>query len=267
MPARLRYASVTAEVVCMRYRAPASYQSRPPHPPSPAAVRGALARAAAEVGGERAWLAILKGRAWCTYTIVEPLSGTTLLTSRLLPPEQRKVKGLGVASADPVKKGFRRPSNVFPVGEYLGGTLRLTVVYDPGTVPEELVIKSLLGVRVLGDNDSLVSPKATTLDTGQAHILEAGSGGAVVTNHVFRLRDASPVEGSWILAKLPTELGPRELRDAVRVERHVFEDVVIPARRLGEVLEACSVRARLAGGVAVRAGGDALIVPAGVVGA
>lgn len=262
MAPNLRYASVRAEVVSLRYRAPASYQSRPAHPPSPAAIKAALARAAAQVGGEGAWRDLMGGVVWCTYSIVKPLSTATYLVSRLQPLEQRKKDG-EVASADPTKGKFKKPSNVFPVGEYVGGELKLITFFNAGAAPEDLIIKSLLGLSILGDNDSLVVPKPTTLAVGGVKSVEVKD--AVPTRYAFRLRDASPVEGSWLLAKLPTIVKPKEFRGAQRVRRE-FDEVIIPAKKLGQLLTPGEVRARVEGGAVLELeGGELTIIPKEVV--
>ncbi len=263
MPPNLRYASVSAEVVCARYKTPVSYQSRPPHPPSPAAVKAAVARAAAQVSGEEGWAKLINGSLWGTYSIAKPLPAATYLVSRLQPPNLRR-KGKEVASADPAKDGFKKPSNVFPVGEYLGGELRLALIFDASTVPESLVIKSLLGTYLLGDNDSIVVPKPSTLRVGEAREVHAND--VVVTRYVFRLGDASPIEGFWLLAKLPTMIKPKDFRGTIRVERPGFEEVIIPARRFGQALTPHEVRARVTGGAVLEVGGgDLIIVPGEVI--
>ncbi len=264
MPPNLRYASVSAEVVNIRYRAPASYQSRPAHPPSPAAVKAAMARAAANTHGEEGWRALLKSVAWATYSIVEPLSTATYLVSRLQPPEQRK-KGKEVASADPTKGKFKKPSNVFPVGEFLSGELKVVAVFKVGAVPEDLVAKSLLGLNLLGDNDSIVVPKPSTLVVKDIEKVRVDDG-AVTTRYVFRLRDASPIAGSWLLAKLPARVKPENFRGTIRVKRLGFEEVVIPAKRFGQVLSPNGVRVRVTEGAVLELGeGDFIIVPSEVV--
>ncbi len=250
MPPNLRYASVSAEVICARYRTPVSYQSRPPHPPSPAAVKAAVARAAAQVSGEEGWAKLINGSLWGTYSITKPLPAATYLVSRLQPPDLRKKGG--------------KPSNVFPVGEYLGGELRLALIFDASTVPESLVIKSLLGTYILGDNDSIVVPKPSTLRVGEAREVHAND--VVVTRYVFRLGDASPIEGFWLLAKLPTMIKPKDFRGTIRVERPGFEEVIIPAKRFGQVLRPHEVRARVTGGAVLEVGGgDLIIVPGEVI--
>jgi len=330
MPPNLRYASINAEVVNIRYRAPASYQSRPAHPPSPAAIKAALARAAAQVSGEDSWVKMLKGVTWSTYSITRPFSLATYLVSMLQPLDHRaksvKVKpdevklvaslyeryGIRVSNVGkkPDKKGqitvmvvctadpsiltrltervlkerkelelpapnieekkllgsaFKKPSNVFPVGEFLGGELKLVVIFDARRVPDDLVVKSLLGLNLLGDNDSIVVPKPSTLMIGDTEEVRV-NGDPVVTRYVFRLCDALPTKGSWLLAKLPTKVKPKGFRDVVRVVRPVFEEVVIPAKRFGQVLSPHKVEARVRGGAALRLGeGDLIIAPAEVI--
>ncbi len=261
MARHLRYASIEAEVVNVRYRTPASYQSRPAHPPSPAAVKAAIARAAAQIGGEEAWMGIISGVVWGTYSILKPFSSVTYLVSRLQPPEQRKrSKQKRIASADPAKQGFKKPSNVFPVGEYLSGEFRIVAIYDAGKVPDELVVKSLLGLNILGDNDSIVTPKPSTLRSGSVNVAGGSEVGVATTSYVFRLRDATPTKGSWLLAKLPTVIRPRGFREVVRLERPVFEEVVIPAKRLGQVLFPQEVIVRLSKGIAVTLGDEGYVI-------
>lgn len=240
----LRYAKVNVKVVNIRYRAPATYQSRPPSPPSPAAITGALAKAASMNFGEGAWIQVMEGIIHSTYRIVKPLTTVTYLMRRNLPPEQR-VKNKGVASADPSRPNYKKPDNVFTIGELISGELELLVIFNNSLVPTEVIKTSLLSINVLGDNDSLVTPLPTTYRGGPVKYVNESE---VSTPYVFSLDKALPKEGSWIVINLPTRLKPSKggIKSVNRVIRE-YGEVVIPTEKRGAVLKPSEVKAVVRG--------------------
>ena len=272
LPTDLLYASVNLDVVTVRYRTPASYQSRPPYPPSQAALKAALARAAAQIGGRETWESVLKGVVWCSYSILRPFSSAIYLVSRIQPPEQRErnikielkeevarlrlpyrpvKKGDKIkvsTSPDPASPYYKKPSNVFPVGEFLTGSLNVVFFFNPQQIGEDLIRRSLLGVILLGDNDSLVTPAPSSLRVGRPHLSEVLREDHVITSYVFSMKDAVPVEGGWLLAKLPADVGPKEFTGPIRVVRKGFDDVVIPARKEGDLVIGAEVKAKVKAG-------------------
>ncbi len=268
----LKYAKVRAKVVNIRYRAPATYQSRPPSPPSPASIAGALAKVASITFGEGAWRDVLRGIKFATYRIVEPLTTVTYLMRRNLPPEQRKRevrkellsnslssnprrksrrKGKEdkvnvAASADPSKPTYKKPDNVFPVGELITGELELLIIYDDSVVSPEVIKYSLLGTNVLGDNDSLITPLPTTYSEGD--LRTEGTYEEVVTPYLFELRAASPTSGSYIIMRLPTKALPAKggVKSVIKVSRE-FSEVVIPTEREGSIFKPSRVGAKVRG--------------------
>ena len=163
-----------------------------------------------------------------------------------------------IRSADPVKGVFSgKPTNVFPVGEFINGSLTLTVFFNASVVSEPLIVRSLLGTLLLGDNDSIVIPKPVTLSTGtpELKVLKPLEGADIRTPFVFRWDDAVPVKGNYLIARLPANVRPLSFRGTVRVSREGFSIIVIPAERSGHTLKPSTVNARLTErGVAARIG-------------